>query len=32
VSENTCKKHIKTLEKVIAKHMQYSDETLATYM
>jgi hypothetical protein len=26
------KKYIKTLEKAIAKHMQVTDNTLATYM
>jgi hypothetical protein len=25
-------KHLKTLEKVIAKHIQHPDETLATYV
>jgi hypothetical protein len=31
-SEILIKKYIKTLEKVIAKHMQVTDNTLATYM
>jgi hypothetical protein len=29
---NTCRKHLKTLEKAIAKYMQHPDKTLATYV
>jgi hypothetical protein len=31
-SEIFAKKHVKTLEKVIAKHIQHPDKTLARYM